>query len=217
MSACKFWLTFDEDWFARKVLWSDEKWFVLLQAPSKRNDRYWAEANPHNIIECNKQGGQKCMAWVGILDGRVLPPYWFEGSVNQVSYLDMLKNDVWPLIQRVVHTRRYWFQQDGASCHVTRKVMDFLDSKFSSRLISRNSEHIWPPYSPDLSVLDFSFWKQAMAEVSRCQPKTMDELKSKVNDFAMNMDKNLVFRMCKNIRKRAQICVAQKGGHFNTL
>jgi len=104
LSACKFWLTFDEDWFARKVLWSDEKWFVLLQAPSKRNDRYWAEANPHNIIECNKQGGQKCMAWVGILDGRVLP-----------------------------------------------------------------------------------------------------------------LDKNLVFRMCKNIRKRAQICVAQKGGHFNTL
>ena len=70
------------------------------------------------------------MAWVGILDGRVLPPYWFEGSVNQVSYLDMLKNDVWPLIQRVVHTRRYWFQQDGASCHVTRKVMDFWIQSF---------------------------------------------------------------------------------------
>ena len=109
--------------------------------------------------------------------------------------MDMMKNHVWPLIRSMTTRSRYWFQQDGASCHVTRSVMEFLEANFSTRIISRNSDHHWPPYSPDLSVLDFSFWKQAMAEVVRCEPSNMDELKDIVNEFAENMDPNLVRRM----------------------
>ena len=86
------------------------------------------------------------MDWVGIVNGTVLPPFWFHGSVNQVVYLDMMKNHVWPLIRSMATRSRYWFQQDGASCHVTRSVMEFLEAKFSTRIISRNSDHHWPPY-----------------------------------------------------------------------
>ena len=83
--------------------------------------------------------------------------------------------------------RQYWFQHDGASCHVTGECLEFLQSKYGERIISRRTAHDWPPYSPDLSPLDFSFWSQAMVDVIRCEPSTISELKTVVEDFAVNM------------------------------
>ena len=48
-SACEFWLTFPESWFER-VIWTDEKWFVLRSPPHSQNDRYWAPANQHEVV-----------------------------------------------------------------------------------------------------------------------------------------------------------------------
>ena len=78
LAACTFWLTFEEEWFQR-VIWSDEKWFVLKQSPNKQICRYWAPSNPHTVIECKKAHGEKVMAWVGTVDGRILPVVWFQG------------------------------------------------------------------------------------------------------------------------------------------
>ena len=61
LAACTFWLTFTEQQFER-ILWSDEKWFVLEQAPSKKNDVVWAPVNPNNVVQCKKSHGAKVMA-----------------------------------------------------------------------------------------------------------------------------------------------------------
>ena len=158
LADCTFWLTFADDWFQR-VIWSDEKWFVLKQSPNKQISRYWAPSNPHTVIECKKAHGEKVMAWVGIVDGRILPVVWFQGSVNSKVYLEqVLKNTVWQSVKNLATRIQYWFQQDGASCHVTAECLDFLHAKFGERIISRSTIHHWPPYSPDLSPLDFSVW-----------------------------------------------------------
>ena len=61
-----------EEWFGR-VLWSDEKWFVLTPAPNRKNTVYWCPSNPHNIVPCKRAHGEKVMVWVGIVDGKCLP------------------------------------------------------------------------------------------------------------------------------------------------
>ena len=94
--------------------------------------------------------------------------------MNGPTYLDMLKSMVWPSIRDRATRRLYWFQQDGATPHCTAKVLEFLASKFVDSIISRRTEHHWPPYSLDLNPLDFSFWSQAMAHVVRCQPTTLE-------------------------------------------
>ena len=97
------------------------------------------------------------MAWVGVVDGKCLPVHWFEFSVNTGSYLEMLRTVMWPAVKNKVTRKNYWFQQDGAPCHPSATVMDFLLSKFNNRIILRGSAHHLPAYSPDLSCLDFSF------------------------------------------------------------
>lgn len=217
MAACSYWLTFNEDWFER-VIWTDEKWFLLKQSPNKQVDRFWAPFNPHELVECKQAHASKVMAWVGIVDGRCLPVVWFDGSVNGDVYLNqVLKETVWPNVKNTATRRQYWFQQDGASCHVTAPCLEFLSSKFGDRVISRNTQHHWPPYSPDLSPLDFSFWSQAMMHVNQHNPTTIGELKLSVENFANNIEPEIIRKMARNTRKRAALCIQADGGHFEHL
>ena len=77
LQACRFCLQHAEDYFER-VLWSDEKWFVLTPAANRKNKVIWCPSNPHKIIPCKNAHGEKVMAWVGIVDGRCLPVHWFQ-------------------------------------------------------------------------------------------------------------------------------------------
>ena len=90
LTACTFWLTFTEQQFER-IIWSDEKWFVLEQAPNRKNDVFWVSVNPNNVVPCRKAHGAEVMAWVGIVDGTMLPVHWFQDSLDSKTYIDMLK------------------------------------------------------------------------------------------------------------------------------
>ena len=87
---------------------SDEKNFVLIQAPNRHNDRIWAVENPHAVCEIKDQSAKKVMAFVCLIDGRALPVVWFEKqkpsdkvSVTQASYVKMLKEKIFlPLYGR---------------------------------------------------------------------------------------------------------------------
>ena len=77
---------------------------------------------------------------------------------NGEVYLEkVLKEAVWSSVQRQSTRYQYWFQQDGAPCHVTPQCLDFIKTKFQGRVISRKTEHHWPPYSPDLAPMDVRF------------------------------------------------------------
>ena len=96
-------------------------------------------------------------------------------------------------------------------------MLEFLCSKFGDCILSRNTENHRPPYSPDLSPLDYSFWGQAMAHVVWTKPYTLEELKGEVEDFARHFDPDKARRMAKHCRYRAQLCVSVVNGHFEHL
>ena len=58
--------------------------------------------NPHERIECKRQGDLKVMAWCGLVDGKRLEVRWMvEGKgrlqlVTSQQYQDMLQKQVWP-------------------------------------------------------------------------------------------------------------------------
>ena len=48
-----------------------------------------------------------------------------------------------------------WFQQDGATCHTARIIMDLLRGKSGEHFISRSGPVHWPPRWWDLTPLDY--------------------------------------------------------------
>lgn len=217
------WFKQQPEHFEQKVVWSDEKWFVLHPAPNSQTDRIWAPWHPEEEEVCRFQGDAKVMAWVAVVDGRALEVRWMVDdagrnvSVTGERYLNMWKNDVWPEIRGIVRRNGYWGMQDGATSHTTADVMAFLNDKFRGRVISRKAEIEWPPYSPDLNVLDYFFWSYAMIQVRRRKPATIDELKETVEDIARTVPEQMIRDAVGNIRKRCDACELAEGGHFESF
>ena len=168
------WLLEQPSNFPSRCIWSDEKWFHLSQAPNKQNERYWAPFDPEIEEECCIQGGDKIMAWAGIVNGRVII-HWFdsEQSVNSKIYLEMLKNVVWSKIHFYVGRHKLFFQQDGARIHTTPDVRDWLTDKFQGRVIRNLMVIPWPARSPDLSPLDYWFWMWLLLRSENVHPLTL--------------------------------------------
>ena len=214
LRAAEWFLTHDSQFFEDKIIWSDEKYFVLKQGPNKSVDRVWAPVNPYLNVECKTQSQQKIMAWVGLFEGKVIGPFWIEGTMNKEVYHDLLKNKIWPAIRSKVTRNQLWYMQDGATCHTTANNLQFLADKFAERVISLKTEVMWPPNSPDCNPLDFFFWGYVMQHVYRTQPSTIDELKEIVEDFISSIDADMIRKACASARKRFQMLVVENGGRF---
>lgn len=82
-------------------------------------------------------------------------------TITAVAYLELLKKECIPDL-KIALTPEQWenvyWQQDGASTHGTVDVMACLRSEFGLRVIALKASIIWPPKSPDLSVLDYWLW-----------------------------------------------------------
>lgn len=70
--------------------------------------------------------------------------------------------------------RRLFYQHDGAPPHNSHSVSNFLDSVFHDQWIGNNGPFLWPPRSPDLSVLDFFIWGALKNKIYE-QPLTTKE------------------------------------------
>lgn len=209
------WLLMQPDGFEDQVIWSDEKWFLLKQAPNKQNERYWGPCDPEVEVECREQGGQKVMCWAGVINGQIII-HWFDPgmSVNGQTYLNMLQTVVWPQVKAVATRKSYWFQQDGATVHTTVAARSWLQQKFGDRVISRLTAHPWPAKSPDLSPLDYWFWDVAMADLRKTPPASLRDLKTTVEALADSMEEEEVSRAVQHLRCRAKACAHLSGAPF---
>ena len=92
--------------------------------------------------------------WFGVrfLPNKIYGPYFFETTVNQHTYIDMLKTFFWPKHLRTADYKKYYFQQDGATAHTATMVQDWLKSKIGDKFIDKKK---WPPRSPDLNPCDY--------------------------------------------------------------
>ena len=206
------WLLQRPDGFEEKVIWTDEKWFVLNAAPNKQNKRFWAIEKPKVSVNCKEQGAQKVMCWAAVVDGRVFLHWFAPGStVTGPAYLRLLKEEFWPQVRGEVGRQGLWFQQDGAAVHTTAAVRQWLDDNFDGRVISRLTERPWPARSPDLSPLDFWFWAVALAALRRNPPATLQELQATVERFAGSLCAEDVKRAVRHLRQRAEICIRRRG------
>lgn len=104
--------------------------------------------------------------------------------------------------------------------------MDYLDKEFDGRVLALGADlrglrgQSWAPRSPDLSVLDFAVWAQLKRIVfSAPLPTTIDELVEKIADAIseLNTQPDYIRRCHLSVRKRAQLCIDQLGGHFEFL
>ena len=190
---------------------SDEAYFYLVEPINKQNNRVWLKSRPTDGIERPLQD-QKVLVWCAFSASKIYGPYFFEESVNQHNYLEMLQNFFWPLHQRVPHPQKYYFQQDGATPHTARVVQDWLSEKFEDRFIDKS---MWPPRSPDINPCDFYLWGYLKSVVYNPIPNNLDELKENITREIKKISVETLRNVFFNLEKRCQALSLSKGKHID--
>lgn len=187
----------------------DEAYFYLTRQINKQNDRMWLESKPTDKIERPLQD-QKVLVWCAISCGQTYGPYFFEESVNQHNYLEMLKNFFYKKHCQMPNYNKNYFLQDGATPHTANSVQDYLKSKFLSRFFDKEK---WPPRSPDLNPCDFFLWGYLKKRVYTPMPDSLDSLKANIVREFKNIPKKTLKSTFDDFYKRLEKLKINLGGH----
>jgi len=74
------------------VLWSDECTFGSEGYFNVHNEHHYSVENPHCIKEIHTQGRFTVNVWAGIIWGRIVGPYFFDGPVSAQRYVALIRD-----------------------------------------------------------------------------------------------------------------------------
>ena len=209
--------------FLNHVWFSDEAHFMLSGHVNSKNNVFWGTQAPEEVLQ-RPLYSLKCTAWVAISKHGIIGPYWFEDenekalTVTKERYIVVL-NKFWMdlEIQQGINRNVQWFQQDGATPHTADITLEWLDERFSDRLISRRRDTEWSPHSPDLSPPDFYLWGLLKDRVYQNNPKTIAELKLAITQNICAIKREECARVIDNFARRLQECLRRNGGHLEHI
>ena len=163
-----------------------------------------------------QQDSLKVNLWCGLMVDEVLRPFFFaEKTVNGITYLDLLKNVVFPQIR---HQHPYLlFQQDGAPAHWHLEVRNTLDEEFPQRWIGRGGPIPWPPRSPDITPLDFFLWGYVKDKVYSNKVTNMEQLHERIRAAIETVTPQLLQATWREIEYRLDILRATRGAHIEMV
>ena len=110
------------------LIFCDEAYFYLVPPINSQNDRMWLESKQSNKVE-RPLHDEKVLVCCAISCGQAYGPYFFQESVNQHNYLEMLRDFFWKRHCLVSNIQKYYFAQDFATPHTANIVQEYLKSK----------------------------------------------------------------------------------------
>lgn len=144
----------------KKIIFTDEAHFWLDGYVNRQNFRIWGTEKPE-LLRTKPLHPKKLTVWCGLTSTGYIGPIFIESSITSEVYHEMLVSEILPEIEKRNWKDDHHFQHDGAPPHTARLNLQLLHQHFGSRVIARSFPETfdcglaWPPYSPDLSPLDF--------------------------------------------------------------
>ncbi|GFU93603.1 putative transposable element [Trichonephila clavipes] len=195
--------------FHKRILFSDEANFWLNGYVNKQNCRIWIEVNPQVYVETPLHPEKLFGALYGLVES-FFKNDGHKVTVNGDRYRTMITNFFIPELNNH-DVQELWFQQDGATCHTARAIIDLLKDTFSDRLISRFGPVNWPPRSCDLTPLDYFLGGYIKSLVYADKPQTLDHLEDNIRRVMANIRPQMLEKVIENWTSRLDYIRASHG------
>ena len=199
--------------FLDNIWFSDEAHFYLNGHVNNKNFVFWESQKPDEVYEKGLHD-KKVTVWAAMSMHGIIGPLFFEidgetATINSERYIDVLDR-FWRSLEETfgqAFHQNQWFQQDGASVHVSGVSLDWIRRHFAERVISRHTDHPWSPNSPDLSPLDFHLWGFLKDELRGNTFGTTLELKAAISEATRRILIEQCHRVMANFVLRIQKCI----------
>ena len=129
--------------------------------------------------------------------------------MNADRYIEMLR-------RRFIPGHLIWIQLffNRMVHHPTVRTAPFNTLRqylLGDRLISRRTDNPWPPYSPDLTPLDYFLWGYLKERVYEDNPDTIERLKKNVKREIRRIPNDVLERVMDNFNVRVANVIQQRG------
>ena len=189
----------------------------------------WVNFNvPQFQISCSRNRKQvrgyqqkfRVNVWAGIVGDYLIGLYVLPPRLNAQSYLVFLRDVLPELLEEqllILLLFNHWFQHDGCPSHYGVDVRRFLDQTYPNRWIGRGGPVHWPARSPDLTPLDFFFWRDMERLVYETPVLDEQDLIARIvvaADFIRN-DPGVFERVRSSWLARRRKCIEVEGATSN--
>ena len=94
-------------------------------------------------------------------------------------------------------------------------TLDVLRPIFEDRIISRRADVVWPPWSCDLTPLDYYLWGTIKDKCYADKPEIIDALKDNIREAIGEIELHTIDNVLKNWTDRVGYCMASRCSHLN--
>jgi hypothetical protein len=158
----------------KMIVFSDETKFNLRYSDGKVS--VWrtktSEVLSQHIEPTVKFGGCSVMVWACFSYGGVGKLVFVDETMDAPLYVTILASALSPSLEQM-SLSDFIFQQDNDPKHTAKLTNTFFEQRNIKKLP-------WPPQSPDMNPIE-NLWNYIKVEVSKFQPKNINELKQRIN------------------------------------
>jgi transposase len=198
----RHWKT-DEQW--KTMIFSDESQVVIGTDNRVYLWRKDCEVDsPHLVCTLSKRKVSLmvwgCITYEGM--GTLVP---VEGNINGQKYINIIDNNLWPVIARHFPENNYVFQDDNAPVHRARVVKAYMEEN------DINCTE-WPAQSPDLNIIE-NVWLRIKRDLQKVvlTITNRDQLFTEIHRIWQNLPIEYVRQLYDSIPARVREVIRMKG------
>jgi hypothetical protein len=197
-----------QDW--DKVVYGDEKKFVLFAEPNRRNTVYYIRPEDKENLPPAEQAKYpgKVNVWGAFCSSGVCGLRVFTQNMDANLYRDILDKTMLPSALEHYPDGDFLYLQDSDPKHRAKKVQKWFEE--NEVQVIRPQE--WPGNSPDLNPIE-NLWSVLADNVAKRRAKDVDGLKKIIKEEWKKLPSELLKDLSDSMRARLKKVVKEKGAY----
>lgn len=193
--------------FWNNVLYTDETKINLFGSDGRQ--MVWrkpgSELQVQHLVPTVKHGGGSQMMYGTMAASGTGTMEFIDSTMDKMAYLNILKRNLQPSVQKLGLHRDYYFQQDNDPKHTAFVVREWLLYNVPNQLKT-------PPQSPDLNPIEH-LWREIKNRLKNRNPRNKAELRAAIKEIWESIPSTVTRNLAESMPRRLQAVLDAKGGH----